>query len=70
MKPAPQKLTLCANHDYLTYADCCSCANKKLFTRYRVIGTNYCYLHTSQGDMRLFKSYSGAYKAAKRYVGV
>ena len=38
--------------------------------RYIVIGTEYGYLHTTGGDVRTWRSYSGAYKAAKRYVGV
>ena len=36
---------------------------------FAVFGTNYGYLHTVQGNMRLWKTYSGAHKAAKRYVG-
>lgn len=37
--------------------------------RYCVIGTDYGYIHTSTGDVRVWKSYSGAYKAAKSYRG-
>lgn len=35
---------------------------------YIVIGTEYGHIHTSAGDVRVWKSYSGAYRAAKRYV--
>lgn len=35
-----------------------------------VIGTNYGYIHTNQGNVRIWKTYSGAYKAAKNYVGL
>lgn len=36
--------------------------------RYAVIGTQYGYLHNTAGELRTWGSYSGAYKAAKRYV--
>jgi len=35
--------------------------------RYAIVGTMYGYLHTSGGDVRMWRSYSGAYQAAKRY---
>jgi hypothetical protein len=35
---------------------------------YIVIGTQYGYLRTTGGDVRTWKSYSGARRAAKRYV--
>jgi len=38
--------------------------------RYIVIGTQYGYIHTIGGDVRTWGSYSGAYKAAKSYVGL
>lgn len=34
---------------------------------YCVIGTAYGYMRTIEGDLRVWKSYSGAYKAAKAY---
>lgn len=34
---------------------------------YCVIGTEYGYLRTAMGDVRTWRSYSGAHKAAKRY---
>lgn len=37
--------------------------------RYVVIGTNYGYIHTTSGDVRTWCSYSGAWRAAKNYVG-
>jgi hypothetical protein len=36
---------------------------------YCVIGTDYGYIHTSAGDVRVWNSRSGAYKAAKDYCG-
>ena len=38
--------------------------------RYVVIGTNYGYIHTTSGDIRTWKSKSGAYRAARNYVGL
>lgn len=37
--------------------------------RYCVIGTDYGFWHTSGGDVRTWKTASGARKALKRYVG-
>jgi hypothetical protein len=34
---------------------------------YAITGTMYGYLHTTGGDIRTWRSYSGAYKAAIRY---
>lgn len=36
--------------------------------RYVVIGTQYGYWHTTGGDVRTWKSYSGARRAVRRYV--
>ena len=36
--------------------------------RYCVIGTAYGYLHTSAGDVRTWKTASGARRAARKYV--
>ena len=36
--------------------------------RYIVIGTDYGYLRTTGGDIRTWKSYSGAWKAVQRYL--
>lgn len=37
-------------------------------TRYIVIGTQYGYIHTTAGDVRTWRTYSGAHKAKQRYV--
>ncbi len=36
--------------------------------RYCVIGTQYGHIHTTAGDVKTWGSYSGARKAARRYV--
>lgn len=36
--------------------------------KYCVIGTEYGYLHTTSGDVRVWASYSGAHKAARNYL--
>lgn len=38
--------------------------------KYCVIGTAYGFIHTIGGDVRVWDTYSGAYKAAKRYIGL
>lgn len=38
--------------------------------RYCVIGTEYGHLHTTAGDVRTWRSYSGAYKAARLYQSI
>lgn len=38
--------------------------------RYCVIGTQYGYIHTTGGDLLTWKSYSGARRAARNYVGL
>jgi hypothetical protein len=35
---------------------------------YAVCGTDYGYLHNSAGDVRVWNSYSGAYKAMRKYA--
>lgn len=35
--------------------------------RFVVIGTQYGHVHTSAGDIRTWRSYSGAYKFLKQY---
>ena len=62
------KLHLCCNHDYFTETKNCSC-NKETTPHkiyYCIDETDYGRLRTSSGDIRLFKSYSGAYKAMKK----
>jgi hypothetical protein len=34
---------------------------------YCVLGTNYGYLRTTSGDVRIWKSASGAYRVARKY---
>jgi hypothetical protein len=36
--------------------------------RYIVIGTDYGYIHTIGGDIRTWKSYSGARRFAAKYI--
>ena len=36
-------------------------------TRYVVIGTAYGHIHTANGDIRTWRSYSGARKAVRNY---
>lgn len=38
--------------------------------RFIVIGTQYGFLHTSSGDIRTWRSYSGARRAARRYIAL
>lgn len=35
--------------------------------RYIIIGTDYGYIHTSGGNVRTWKTYSGAYKFIRKY---
>ena len=37
---------------------------------YCVIGTQYGHIHTTGGDVRVWESYSGAYRAMKNYVAL
>ena len=63
-----KKLLLCCNHDYFTEAQFCSCDRTKIPHRtvFCIEGTDYGRLRKSNGDIRLFKTYAGAYKAMKR----
>ena len=36
---------------------------------FAIVGTDYGYLHTTGGDLRTWKSYSGAYRILKQYTG-
>ena len=38
--------------------------------RFIVIGTNYGHIHTTGGDVRTWRSYSGARRAARNYKGL
>lgn len=69
MKAKPIRL-LCCNHfthgGFLT-TDCKHHNKENEYIRYAVNGTLYGMLHNTSGGIRLFKSYSGAYKAAQKY---
>lgn len=67
MQPHVKKLTLCNNHDYLTHAENCQCDKAHHYTKFAVFGTAYGRLHNTAGDMRLWQSYSGAYKVMRQY---
>jgi len=36
---------------------------------FAIVGTDYGYLRTTGGDLRTWKSYSGAYRILKQYTG-
>lgn len=66
--PVAVKLILCEDHPSMTFAGDCSHADnpaQNTIIRYGVIGTMYGYLHGSAGGWRLWKSASGAFRAAK-----
>lgn len=63
--PHVKKLELCANHDYITTE--CSCVPKNIYIRYCVSGTDYGYLRNTSGDLRTWRTYSGAYAAMRKY---
>lgn len=65
--PKVVRLVLCDNHGYLTYAGECACSVQHDFDRFAVVGTTYGPLHSTSGDMRLFKSESAARYALKQY---
>lgn len=69
MKAKPMRL-ICCNHfthgGFLTM-DCKHHSKENQYTRYAVTGTLYGMLHNAAGNTRLFRSYSGAYKAAQKY---
>lgn len=66
--PHVKRLTLCNNHDYLTHADTCQCGKAHHYAKFAVFGTDYGHLHNAAGDMRLWKTYSGAYAAMRKYL--
>ena len=65
--PRPVKITLCRNHDCMTFSGECSCTNGREKTLYAVIGTDYGFLHTSAGDVHTWTAPGGAYRAARAY---
>lgn len=69
-KPRAAKLSLAGKHcDYMTFSGQSDCKAPPRIL-YCVIGTTYGYLHTSAGDIRTWKSASGARKAAKKYTEI
>ena len=68
-EPKVVRLVLCDNHGYLTYAGQCACSVQHDYERFAIVGTSYGWLHTSSGDIRLFKSESRARAALKHYKG-
>ena len=71
-EPRPVRVLLCAAHPFLTFAGECGCNREETATKERFIvaGTDYGYLHTSAGDMRFWRSASGARRAAKLYRAI
>ena len=68
--PRAVRLSLCSGHDYMTFSGECNCKHKSILFRFAVIGTTYGWLHNASGDIRTWKSESGARAGAKRYVGI
>lgn len=65
--PRVKKLELCNNHDYITESNMCSCVPKNIRIRYCVSGTDYGYLRNTSGDIHIWRTYSGAYAAMRKY---
>ena len=69
-KPRAIRLVIRNDTDFLTFADGrpdSNASNTK--TVYAMIGGDYGWLHTSAGEIRIFKSASSAYRVAREYVG-
>lgn len=67
-EPRIARMSLCGGrHDYMTYSGQCTRCEEKPRILYCVIGSDYGFLHNSSGDIRNWKSQSGARKAAKQY---
>ena len=65
LKPTVFKVVLDKNAPYFTpYNDSLN-PNKAPMVRFAIFGNAYGYLHTTSGQMRLWCSYSGAYKHLK-----
>lgn len=67
--PRVARVVLCDNHGYLTFAGECGCSIIHDYERYAVVGTDYAWLHNAAGDIRFWKSESGARKALNQYKG-
>jgi hypothetical protein len=67
-EPRAARMSLCGGrHDYLTYSGQCTRCEATPRILYCVIGTDYGFLHNSSGDVRTWRSASGARRAAKQY---
>ncbi len=67
-KPRAARLSLAGKRcDYMTFSGLSDCTLPPRIL-YCVIGTAYGYLHNSSGDIRTWKTASGARRAAKAYV--
>lgn len=64
-KPQVARLHLDANSQYFTPYKDSQNAYKVVLERFIIVGTDYDYLYTIGGYMRMWKSYSGAYKFLK-----
>lgn len=66
--PRVIRVVLCDNHGYLTFAGECGCSVTHDYERFAVVGTAYGWLHSKSGDIRFWKSESGARHALKQYI--
>lgn len=69
IRPCVIRVVLCDNHGHLTFAGDCACPKQHDFERFAVVGTTYGWLRNTAGDIRFFKSESGARGALKVYKG-
>lgn len=67
-QPCVIRVVLCDNHGYLTFAGDCGCSIQHDYERFAVVGTTYGWLHNAAGDVRFWKSESGARNALKNYL--
>lgn len=68
--PRAARLSLAGKRcDYMTFSGLSDCTLPPRYL-FCVIGTAYGYLHTSGGDIRTWKTASGARKAAARYIAI
>lgn len=64
------KLELCSNHGYMTFRGECHCAGEHgKYERFAIVGGEYGFLHSTSGDIRLWKSESGARRRLNSYAG-
>lgn len=67
--PHVVRVQLCTGHGYLTFAGDCQCDRHKVayVERFVVAGTAYGCLHNTSGNIRFWRSRSGASHAVKRH---